>query len=122
MGGANGASDNICMGMTDTDNNEKVAVVRLQPAINGHYYGLNTNAYNRNGWRRRRKRFPSLSPEPESNGIICQEECVITKGPATACYNAGGGCGVVNGECAANLDQPEAACDGTWCEPKRVCT
>ncbi|GAC92697.1 hypothetical protein PHSY_000252 [Pseudozyma hubeiensis SY62] len=114
MGGANGAYDSICMGMTDRDHHEKVAVIRFQISTNQEYEGLDTDACNGYGWR---KRSPLPSLRPESDGIICQKEY----GPSTVCCNAGGGCRVVNGECAANLDQPETACDGIWCEPQRVC-
>lgn len=109
-----GNNDSVCMGMVDPDNNENVAVVRLQPATNGDYNGLNTNACNGHGFRKRQ-------PIPESDGIICQELCVVTSGPKSQCLEAGGGCLATNGACGANLNQPTRACDGIVCGMRRQC-
>lgn len=106
-------ADSLCMGMVDPDNGEDVAVVRLQPATNGDYGGLNTDACNGHGFRKR--------DSQRSTGIICQEVCTVVSGPKAACLNAGGGCSYVNGGCNPNLDQPARACDGVICGEERQC-
>ncbi|GAK65441.1 uncharacterized protein PAN0_008c3658 [Moesziomyces antarcticus] len=106
-------ADSLCMGMIDPDNGEDVAVVRLQPATNGDYGGLDTDAFNGHGFRKR--------DSQRSTGIICQEVCTVVSGPKAACLNAEGGCSYVNGGCNPNLDQPARACDGVICGEERQC-
>ncbi len=113
---SNNDADSICIGFTDPDNNENVAMVRLQPATNGDYQNLNLDACQGHGYRKRSDRAS------EKRGIICQQVCtIVSGGNKQQCLDQGGGCSYVSGGCNPNLDQPASACDGIICGEQRQC-
>lgn len=115
--------DAICAGFTDPDNNEYVALARVQPATDGDYTNLDLSACG-NTYRRRWTEvlMRRSIANPRSTKVTCPLTCLQEGDNVDRCEAEGGSCAPDSSgiRCAFTLNGAAATdCNGVQCTASR---